>query len=190
MTRENVLRLGALLWLTAVWILLWGNLSIGNILGGLAVGTVITVLLPLPRVPVEGRLHVRSLLHLFGRTIYYALQSSLQIAWLAIRPGPPPVTGVLRYQLGIKSDLVLTLCIDVINLIPGTMVLEIDQVRRIVYVHVLDMGSDKAVSQFYRTVEQLERLFVASFERDADWKPSTWHLRDQPYGNPTQEGNT
>lgn len=70
------------------------------------------------------------------------------------------------------------------------MVLEIDQVRRIVYVHVLDMGSQKAVGQFYRTVAQLERLFIEAFERDSDWKPSPWHNRDLHYDDPTQEGSS
>ncbi|ERB54176.1 hypothetical protein N806_23930 [Rhodococcus sp. P27] len=55
MKREQVLRVGILLWLMVVWILLWGNISFGNIFGGLAVGLIIMVLLPLPRVPVEGR---------------------------------------------------------------------------------------------------------------------------------------
>ncbi|WP_072690998.1 Na+/H+ antiporter subunit E [Rhodococcus marinonascens] len=189
MKRDRLLHLGSLLWLTGVWILLWGNVSVGNIIGGLAVGSLITVLMPLPRMPVEGRVHVLPLLHLTVMFAYYSIQSSLQVAWLALRPGPLPATGVRRYQLGIKSDLVLTLCVDVLNHIPGTMVLEIDQVKRVVYVHVLDMGSEKAVSHFYHTVAQLERLFIAAFERDSDWKPSTWRNRDHEYDDHTQEGN-
>ncbi len=50
--------------------------------------------------------------------------------------------------------------------------LEIDQKRRLIYVHVLDVGSDKAVESFYRQVKTVERLMVAAFERDADWRPS------------------
>ncbi|WP_027501267.1 Na+/H+ antiporter subunit E [Rhodococcus sp. UNC363MFTsu5.1] len=189
MNRERVLRAGVLVWLTAVWILLWGNISVANILGGLAVGVLIMVLLPLPRVPVEGRIHLWSIVKLVGLCIVYAAQSSAQVAWLAVRPGPPPVTGVLRARLAIKSDLVLTLCIDVLNLIPGTMVLEVDQVKRMVYVHVLDVGTDRAVDQFYRTVRQLERLFIASFERDEEWKPSPWHV-DNPVFDPSAPGHT
>lgn len=183
MNRGNLRQLGLLAWLTAVWVLLWGNISIANIVGGLAVGIVIMVLLPLPKVPVEGRIHLFSLIQLIGLAIWYAAHSSLQLAWFAIRPSPPPVTGVLRYHLNFKSDLVLTLCVDVINLIPGTLVLEIDQPRRIAYIHVLDVGSEKAVNHFYKTIAQLERLFVASFERDSDWKPSPWHSPE-----PTDEG--
>lgn len=181
MTRERVLRVGILAWLALVWILLWGQLSVANLVGGLVVGLLIMWLLPLPRVPVEGRVHLFSIVKLIGVIVFYAAQSSVQVAWLAIRPGPPPVTGVLRCKLGIKSDLVLTLCIDVLNLIPGTMVLEVDQPRRAVYVHVLDVGTTKAVDQFYRSVRQLERLFIASFERDSDWQPAPWHLRDYDY---------
>ncbi|NLU83142.1 Na+/H+ antiporter subunit E [Rhodococcus sp. HNM0569] len=172
--RALLVRLFALLWLMFVWILLWGNVSAGNILAGLGVGLAITFLLPLPRVPVEGRVHPLSLLHLIAVMFWEMAKSSVQVAWLAIRPSPPPVTGVLRHQFAIRSDLVLTLCVDVLNLIPGTMVLEIDQVRRICYIHVLDVGSDRAVDQFHRTVERIEQLFIASFERPADWQPSPY----------------
>ena len=98
--------------------------------------------------------------------------SSTQVAWLAIRPGPPPLTAVLRAHLDIKSDLVLALAVNIINLIPGSIVLEIDQVRRMIYVHVIDVGTDRAVKQFYRQVRQVERLMVAAFERDSEWRPA------------------
>lgn len=41
-----------------------------------------------------------------------------------------------------------------------------------IYVHVLDVGSDRAVNRFYTQVDQLQRLLVKTFERDADWQPS------------------
>lgn len=173
--RHLLLRLWKLAFLTAVWVLLWGNVSYANVLGGIVVGIGIMVLLPLPKVPVEGRVHLVSIVRLVLAFLYYALESSLSVAWLAVRPRKPPVTGVLRCRLAIKSDLVLTLCVDTLNLIPGTMVLEIDQTRRLVYVHVLDMGTQKAVDSFYHTVRKLEGLFIAAFERDSDWKPSPLH---------------
>ncbi len=77
---------------------------------------------------------------------------------------------MLRAHLNIKSDLVLALAVNVINLIPGSIVLEIDQTRRLIYVHVIDVGSDRAVKNFYRQIATVERLMVAAFERDADWE--------------------
>ncbi len=170
--RRYVLRLWMLCWLILVWVLLWDKASAANIIGGLAVAVVITVLLPLPLVPIEGRVHPLSLLKLLVVVGYQLVLSSLQVAWLAIRPGPPPRSAVLRARLAIKSDLVLALAVNIITLIPGSMVLEIDQERRLIYVHVIDVGSEKAVARFYRQIEQVERLLVATFERDADWRPA------------------
>ncbi|WP_155928307.1 Na+/H+ antiporter subunit E [Mycolicibacterium sp. CBMA 234] len=169
--RQWLPRAGVLCWLTAVWILLWGTVSAANIIGGLAVGLLITVLLPLPPVPVAGRLHPLSLAWLVLKVAYYLVLSSVQVAWLAIRPGPPPLTAVLRARLALKSDLVLALAINVINLIPGSIVLEIDQARRLIYVHVLDVGSERAMQQFYRQIAEVERLMIASFERESHWQP-------------------
>ncbi|WP_067478142.1 Na+/H+ antiporter subunit E [Nocardia amamiensis] len=167
--RDTVVRIAILVWLTLVWIALWGDLSVANLLGGLVVATLIMVALPLPRVPVAGRLRLLPLIELLVVSAYYALESSLQVAWFAIRPAPTPVSGVLRVYSGTRSDLVLVLWADLLNLIPGTMVLEIDRRRCVVYVHVLDVGSEAAVDKFYRTTRRLERLLIEGLERPTGW---------------------
>ncbi|AVH21857.1 Na+/H+ antiporter subunit E [Nocardia cyriacigeorgica] len=167
MSRETVIRIAILCWLAAVWVALWGRLSVANVLAGLVVGALIMVTLPLPRVPVTGWVRPVPLIQLVAVSIYYALESSVQVAWFAIRPAPPPISGVLRVYFSFKSDLVLVLCTNLLNLIPGTMVLELDRERCVVYVHVMDVGSDKAVDKFYSTTRRLERLLIASFQRPA-----------------------
>ena len=170
--RRLLLRVWVLFWLILVWILLWGTVSAANVVSGLAVALVITLLLPLPVVPIEGRVHPISLLRLIALVAWYLVLSSVQLAWLAVKPGPPPLSAVLRAQLTIKSDLVLALAVNIVNLTPGTIVLEIDQARRMIYVHVIDVGSDRAVNRFYRQIEQIERMLIASFEREEHWRPS------------------
>jgi len=170
--RRVALRVWVLIWLMLVWILLWGTFSAANVLSGLAVASVITVLLPLPVVPIEGRVHPLSLLRLVATVGCYLVLSSVQVAWLAVKPGPPPLSAVLRAHVGVKSDLVLALAVNIFNLIPGSIVLEIDQSRRMLYMHVLDVGSDRGVNRFYRQVTQVERLLVSAFERESDWQPA------------------
>ena len=97
--------------------------------------------------------------------------SSVQVAFLAMKPGPPPLSAVLRAHLAVKSDLVLALAVNIFNLIPGSIVLEIDQSRRMLYMHVIDVGNERAVDRFYRQVNEVERLLVATFEREKDWRP-------------------
>jgi multicomponent Na+:H+ antiporter subunit E len=169
--RPLALRLFSVSALATVWVLLWGRVTVPNIIMGVVVAVVITVLLPVPPVPVQGRVHPVALVKLIGLFSWYLVESSIQLMWLAIRPGPPPLTGVLRVPMSIKSDLVLVLASSITTLIPGSMVLEIDQVRRILYCHVIDVGSAKAVERFYHQAAQVERLLIAAFERDEEWLP-------------------
>lgn len=69
---------------------------------------------------------------------------------------------------------------NILNLTPGNIVLEIDQARRMIYVHVLDVGSDREVQRFHRQVDDLQKMLVATFERDADWRPSPQKEVDSP----------
>ncbi|GBE65393.1 Na+/H+ antiporter subunit E [Mycobacterium sp. MFM001] len=169
--RAVLLRISILLALTGVWVLLWGNYSAANAVSGLAVALTITLLLPMPPVPVQGRVHPLSVLRLVVRVAWYLVVSSVQVSWLAIKPGPPPPSGVLRAQVSIKSDLVLVFAVNILTMIPGSIVLEIDQLRRVIYCHVIDVGSARAVDRFYRQVAHVERLVVAAYERDEDWQP-------------------
>lgn len=169
--RRILLRAWVICWLVLVWVLLWGTFSAANVLSGLAVALLITLLLPLPAVPVEGRVHLLSLGRLILTVMFYLLLSSVQVAALALKPSPP-LSAVLRAQLSVKSDLVMALAVAIYTLIPGSMVLEVDLARRMLYMHVIDVGSDRAVSRFHHQVAVIERLLIASFERDRDWRPS------------------
>lgn len=170
-TRQRLLRATLVTALVAVWVLLWGTLSAANVISGLVVALVITVLLPLPEVPIQGRPRPLAVLWLLITVNWWLVRSSLQIAWLTLRPGPPPRAAVLRAHLNLKSDLVLALGVNILNLTPGTLVVEIDQARRLVYVHVLGVDSPGATDRFHQQVADLERLLVAAFERDSDWRP-------------------
>ncbi|MGY4654219.1 Na+/H+ antiporter subunit E [Mycobacterium sp. URHB0021] len=175
--RRAALRTWVLCWLVLVWILLWGTFSAANVISGLLIALIIT-LLPLPVVPIEGRVHPLSLMRLGITVGWYLVLSSGQVAWLAVKPGPPPLSAVLRIHLAVKSDLVLALAVNIFNLIPGSIVLEIDQARRMLYMHVINVGSDRAMASFYRQVAVVERQLVAAFEREADWRPAKLEDRE------------
>ncbi len=170
-TRQRLVRAAAVAGLVGVWLLLWGTVSAANVLSGLAVALFITVLLPLPTVPIQGKPHPLTIFRLILSVNWWLIRSSVQVAWLTLRPGPPPRAAVLSARMNLKSDLVLALGVNILNLTPGTLVLEIDQAQRLVYVHVLGVDSPGAVDGFYKQVSVLERLLVRAFERDSEWRP-------------------
>lgn len=179
--REIGLRLWGFAWLTFVWVLLWGDITWANIIVGAGIALAVMILLPLPRVAVEGRFHPLSALRLIITMLYNFFISSAQVAWASIVPGPPPLGAVVRVHMAIRSDLSLSLAIDYINLVPGTMVVEIDQPARMLYIHVFDVRKQKYIDDFLKQMAYIERQFIKTFERDGEWHPSPLHGIDDDY---------
>lgn len=167
MTRTGIHAVSVLAWLTLVWVLLWGTVSVANVVGGAAVAVAVRVLLPLPAVRTRGRVHLPTMLRLIAVVAADLVVSSLQVAWLAIAPGPPPRSAVVRSEMRARSELVLALVINTISLVPGSLVLEVDVTGRVIYTHVLGVHSRADLDRFQRKVDQLEDLFIGAFEAPA-----------------------
>lgn len=129
----------AAVWLTAVWVLLWGNLSVANVLSGIVIAVVVGVTLPMPSVHFTGRIHPVRLLSLLAGFLRDLLLASVQVAALALTPWRKPSSAVIAVQLRGHSDLYLTLTAELTSLVPGTIVVEAHRLTGVLYVHILDV---------------------------------------------------
>ena len=128
------------LWLTAVWVGLWGSVTPANVLGGLAVALGLLVLLP--QEPPGDRAQVRpvALLRFAGRFLVDLCVSSASVLALALRPGLHLRSALVAVEVPGASDTLLTVLGNAISLTPGTLTVDVDQPRATLYVHVLDVG--------------------------------------------------
>ena len=126
-------------WLTLVWVLLWSDLSVANILGGLIVGTVVTTVFHLNPVPFEPRLHPIRFVVLVAHFVWDLVLASAQVTVLALRPGRVPRGAVIRVQLRSHSDVILTATAELASLVPGSIVIEAHRLTGTLYVHILDV---------------------------------------------------
>lgn len=134
--------------LTVLWVLLWGTLSWGNVVNGVLLAVVVTTVFPLPNASLGGRLHVGALLQFAGRFVVDLAIASGQVAWFAVRPGPPPISSIVACPVRSSSELILTVLTEALSLVPGSIVIEVDAERSMVWAHVLDAGDDTAVQSF------------------------------------------
>ncbi|WP_010540882.1 Na+/H+ antiporter subunit E [Dietzia alimentaria] len=176
------------LWLAFAWVLLWGSFNVGTITAGVLVATFVMLVLPLPRVPVEGLMRPVSTAWLVIMVGYYLVRSSLIVAWLSVRPKAPPQPAVLRAPMRLKSDFTLALAVNSLNLMPGGIVVRVDPVARYVYVHVLDAGSDEAIEAFRRQTANVEKLYQRAFERPENWRPDPDHYTAPADSGPADRG--
>ncbi|MEU8156736.1 Na+/H+ antiporter subunit E [Micromonospora sp. NPDC048986] len=133
--RDQAVALG---WLVVVWSLLWGDINWANLVGGLLVGAAVLVFYPLPAVSFGGRLRPWALLVFAGRFAVELVTASLHIARIAVQFGYRPRGAIIAVRLRVATDLNLALTAEVVSLVPGTLILEVDRDSGTLYLHVLD----------------------------------------------------
>ena len=161
-------QLPLLVWLVVVWILLWGTWSWANLLSGLAVALVVTLLLPLPPVVGGTRLRPVPLIRFVGHFLADLVVSGAQVAWRAIGPGGVRRGAIVRVQLRADSDLLLTMVAETISLVPGSLVLDLDREERLIAVHLLHVTDLADVDRQKRDVLATEDRIVRAFGTAAD----------------------
>ncbi|MGY2081943.1 Na+/H+ antiporter subunit E [Modestobacter sp. SYSU DS0657] len=152
-----------LVWLVLIWILLWGTWTWANLISGLLVALAVTLLLPLPAVVGGARLHPVAALYFVGHFLVNLTVSSAQVAWQTLRPSGVRRSAVILVQLRTDSDLLLSVISQVLTLVPGSMVLDLDRRRMALGVHVLDVGSEADVERQRAEVLATERRVVRAF---------------------------
>ncbi|MGH3973604.1 MAG: Na+/H+ antiporter subunit E [Pseudonocardiaceae bacterium] len=159
MTRIRT-RLPQLVWLTVVWVLLWGTFSVKSMVGGVLVAVLVIVVLPLPL--VGERLPVRPvrLLRLVGYLAYDLVVSSIKVSWETLRYGPRTTAGIVAVPLQTGSALVAAAVADAVSLAPGTFVLQIERRRGICYVYALGIRSPDDAKRVRQEVLALQRRVI------------------------------
>lgn len=155
-------RLPTVLGLTVVWVLLWGGFTPLLVVGGLLVAVLVTQAFPFPAATWHGRLRPWSLAVLIGRFLVDLVAASLQVAWIAIRPQAPPKSAVIRVQLVTRSEFLLTMTGELISLVPGSLLIELDSATGHIWLHLLDGSTpDKIEQARTKALEQEHRVIAA-----------------------------
>ncbi len=176
--RYRSLQLPMLLWLTVVWVALWGDLSLITVLGGLLVATIGSLVFPLPPLRLDVRVRPLALLWLVVRFAADVVVSSFQVAWVVLRPRRPLRNAVIEVNLQTPSDFVLTVVAEMTCLIPGSLVVEARRSTHTLFLHVLDVGDLAGVERFRQGVLDQEKRLVRALGRHLD------HLDDEPPSTP------
>lgn len=149
-------------WLTVVWVLLWGSFTLLTLVGGVLLGLGVTALFP--RGPVDRRLPLRPL-PLLGLIAFLArdlVVSSLEVSRETVRRGPRSRGAILELPLASTSDRVVALVAAAYTLSPGTLVVEIDHGRGRWYIYVLGPRDAADVERARHRALDVQRRVVAA----------------------------
>lgn len=158
--RIRLHELPLLIGLILLWMMLWREISPMSFLSGLVLALVVTRVFYLPPVELAGRFNLWYALRYLGFFFAQLTIASFQVAWLAVKPGPPPVSSVIAVRLRTRSDFIITVTGITISLIPGSLVAEVDRFGSTLYLHVLNTPTQKQLTQMRRDVLHIERMLI------------------------------
>ena len=168
LARRMRARLPSVVWLTVVWVLLWGTFTPASVVGGVLVALLVTALFRLPlsreRLPVRP---VR-LLGLIGYLAYDLVVSGAEVSWQALRYGPDARAAIIAVPLLSTSDRVVTVMANALALTPGSMALQIDPDHNVWYVYSLGSRDHEGVQRARRRTLDMQRRVLNALGTPAE----------------------
>lgn len=146
--------------LVALWLFLWDHIDVLTIVTGVLLAIAVTRVLYLPPVLLSGRFNPWRALLLGLRMMFDVVVASMQVALLAVNPRWTPMNSIIAVQLLTRSDLVTTLTAEAITVVPGTVVVDIDRERGLLYLHAIGTRTEADLERTHRSVLGTEERIV------------------------------
>ena len=159
------------LWLTLVWVLLWGSAAAGTVVSGLVLATLLVVLVR-PHDDRGGGIHPIAVLRYGVHFAWALVASTASVAATVLRPRMELAEGIVAVPMRARSPVVVTFVANSITLTPGTLTVDIrpraygvDEGADapeppVLYVHCLVVGDPEDVRA---DAWRFEELAVAAF---------------------------
>ncbi len=179
------LRIPAIMsWLTVLWIMLWGDLSWANVLGGVLIAGVVVLVARLDAASLRPTyFHPHWAIAYVVVLIWQLVLSNIRLAVEILTPDDGTHTAIIAVPIRGGSDAVVNLVANSITLTPGTMTIDVRRHERnefdydgdgiidemtagaTLYVHSI-YGED--VEAVRHDILRLEELALRAFGSDRD----------------------
>ncbi|WP_292830713.1 Na+/H+ antiporter subunit E [Microbacterium sp.] len=146
-------------WLVALWMLLWGQFTVLAAVTGIVVSIFVMRIFRLPPVELSGRVNLWWGFVFVVEFLLALVRGSLTVAWQVLTPGQPG-TAIMAVPLVTDDDLIMTHVAVTASLIPGSLIIDVDRDRRILYLHVMGARDRAQLEQQRRAVRHWEERIV------------------------------
>ncbi len=169
-------------WLTILWVLLWGHVTIANVLGGFVVAVAVVLFAGRDSASLRSTYFrpwwaLRYVLHV----MWQLLTANLRLAYEILTPGDTTFTAIIAVKIRGGSDSVVNLVANSITLTPGTMTIDVRRPEptasddddseltegATLYIHGMFMAD---IEQVRHDVLQLEALALHAFGTKAEYE--------------------
>lgn len=164
------LQLPFLAWLVLLWMLLWNQFTVLSLVTGLVVAVFVIRVFRLPTVELSGRINIWYgavfLVQFLFAVVRGAIAVTVQVFDFRHQPGAAIIAVPLRYA----DDLIMTHVSVTSSLIPGSLVVETDRDRRVLYLHVIGVRDRADAAAQREGVLRWEKRIVRALGSPAQYR--------------------
>ncbi|MCT1478614.1 Na+/H+ antiporter subunit E [Microbacterium sp. p3-SID336] len=168
--RDIGMQLPFLAWLIVLWMLLWAQFTVLSFLTGLVVAIFVTRVFRLPTVELSGRVNLWYAALFVAQFLFAVLRGAVSVTAQVFDFRRQPGTAIIAVPLRYADDLVMTHVAVVSSLIPGSLVVEADRDRGILYLHVIGVRSREDVEKQRQGVLGWEKRIVRALGNPAQYR--------------------
>jgi len=154
--------IGAVVWLTTLWVLLWNDVSVANVLSGVVLSVVVLGSSRLASAVCAGsdggdrpRISPLHLAYFVGYVLVQLVRSNLFLAWEILTRKNTIHAGIIAVPMRTSSELAMLVMANVITLTPGTVTIEAEGSPAVLYVNVLHLNDVERVRDDLRRLEDV-----------------------------------
>ncbi|TDQ48240.1 Na+/H+ antiporter subunit E [Actinorugispora endophytica] len=181
-------RLPTVLWLTVMWVVLWGDPSPGTAVAGFAVASVCYSAARLPHIPVRLGFRPQHALRLVLHVGYDMLLSSVRVAFHGLWRPKRTRGAIVAIPVRTDSDFLLAMFSGLVSLVTGTLVIELNRNQGVLYVHGLPVNGPDGPEELRAQVRRTEELLVLAFGTAEDLEVFRLRAGEEPAGAAGERG--
>ena len=96
--------------------------------------------------------------------LWELIKANVDVAYRVLHPDLPISPGIVKVKTTLKSDTALTFLANSITLTPGTMSVDIDRDKGVLYIHWIDVKDESIEGASKSIVERFEKILRGIFE--------------------------
>jgi len=133
--------------LNLIWVMLTGELVVVNFAFGFILSYVILWIVGEEDDSKRYFTRVPAIISFIFFFIYEMLKANLHVAYDVITPRFFMKPGIVKYPLDARTNLEITFFTNLISLTPGTLILDVSDDKKVVYIHVMYLEDKDAFIQ-------------------------------------------
>jgi multicomponent Na+:H+ antiporter subunit E len=167
MSQKIILFVAAfVVWCLLNWVPDGAHLLVGILVASLVAFLMGDLVIRRPHLVLHPRRYVIFLFIYVPVFLWEVLKANIDVAYRAVRPGLRINPGIVKVRTSLRSDIACTLLANSITLTPGTMSIDFDKDRAVLYVHWIDVRSGKTEAATRIIVERFEKILRRIFEEE------------------------